>query len=90
MGWDGVGRLTLVSVNRRLASGQIDLVELCARLPIVNGNNDGLSRTGNHPRFAGSFALTGSWSIRDAPTIDVIIKHRERSPRISIHVVVPW
>ena len=47
MGWGG---LTLVSVNRRLASGQVNLVQSRARPPVIDGDHHRIGVAGNIPQ----------------------------------------
>ena len=59
MGWSGVGRLTLVSVNRRLASGQVNLVECGIGLPVIDGDDHRAGGVGYVPYLARAASLSG-------------------------------
>ena len=59
MGWNGVGRLTLVSVNRRLASGQVNLVECGVGLPVIDGDDHRAGGVGYVPHLARAASLSG-------------------------------
>ena len=87
MGWDGVGRLTLVSVNRRLASGQIDLVECGIGLPVIDGDDHRAGGVGYVPHLARAASLSGCNFPDVQPVGHVVVVICEAEPCVGVYVV---